>query len=101
MPRVHERGKIFWAYRPQFSSWTWIAILIGVIVLLTVSPSRPAALATPPITSSVLNTQISEPTTLPSVRLRIMTHRAGGTQLSFHMLRTWHAWALSRPDTPR
>jgi len=61
------RGKIFWAYCPQFSSWTWIgiltltwiAILIGVIALLTVSPSSPTALATPPLTSSGLNTQIS------------------------------------------
>ena len=50
---------MFWAHRPPFSSWTWIAILMGVIPFLTVSPSSPTALATPPITSSGLNTQIS------------------------------------------
>ena len=80
------RGKIFWAYRPQFSSWrwigiltwTWIAILIGVIALLTVSLSRPAALVMPPITSSELNTQISVPTTLPSGQINY--NITGGTR---------------------
>jgi len=89
------KGKIFWAYSPPFSSWKWIAILMGVIPLLTVSPSSTKAQVTTAITSSGLNTTIARNGSIYDI--------TGGTRPGSgpNLFHSFGEFSVGRPDTAR